>query len=471
MIEGAVGFLLPVVATWLVMVALRLHSDIRSHAVIAAVAACVGIGVSSLTTTWLLSMGMAIGRAFVAVDALLWTSIGAFAWWYHRRSAADRGGQSLVSHTTPRALTTADWLVRGLFGAIALVAIVSVLAAYMAAPHGEWDAWAVWNQKARFLYRGDTAWRALFAIDWSNPGHPLLVPATVARLWAYAGAESTMVPAMVGTTFGCAIVLAVVGALDPRTTRAWIAGSVLLAAGTFVQQAASQQADVPFAFFFVSTLIVLRDGTISSRMGRDGTGSLLLAGTLAGLAAWTKNEGLLIVVVTASFVAWMALRDARPRQALWWMIGAVPAMMTLVWFKLLVAPGVPGYLAGSSAGLLLERLFDADRHAFVGALLWQYASAWGGPLASGVALMGLVATTLVAATRAGRSRRAILAVIGVMVAAYYVVCLMTSMEVEWLVMTTFDRLMVQIWPALVFAAFLTQDGSAPAGAVEAGLRG
>ena len=470
MIGAAVGFLLPVVAVWLVIVALRLHSDIRSHAVIAAVAVCAGLGVSSLTTTWLLSLGMVIGRAFVGMDALLWTSIGAFACWYYRRGAAGSAGQPIVLSTAPRGLTTADWLVRGLFGVVALAAIISALAAYVAAPHGEWDAWAVWNQKARFLYRGDTGWRTLLAIDWSNPGHPLLVPATVARLWAYGGGESTIVPAMVATVFGCAIVSAVIGALDPRSARAWIAGSVLLAAGTFVQQVASQQADVPFAFFFVSTLIVLREGIISSRMGRDGTRSLMLAGTLAGLAAWTKNEGLVVVGVTASFVAWMALRDARPRRAVWWMIGAAPAMLTLTWFKLLVASAVPAYLAEGSGGLLLERFFEADRHATVGALLWQYASAWGGPLADGVALLGLVATALIAATRPGRSRRAILVVIAVMFASYYVVYLLTSMEVEWLVMTTFDRLMVQIWPALVLAAFLTPHGSAPAGAAEAGSR-
>ena len=472
MIGAAVGFLLPVVAVWLAIVALRLRTDIRSHTVIAAVAVCCGLGVSSLTTTWLLSLGMVIGRAFVAVDALLWTSIGAFAWWYDRRGSPGGRGRSVVMSTVPpRGLTTTDWLVRGVFGIVAVAAVVSALSAFMAAPHGEWDAWAVWNQKARFLYRGDSGWRALLAIDWSNPGHPLLVPMTVARLWAYAGAESTIVPATVAMVFGGAIVSAVIGALDARSARAWVAGSVLLAAGTFVQQVASQQADVPFAFFLVATLIVLRDVAMSKREGHEGSRSLLLAGVLAGLAAWTKNEGLVVVVLTASFVAWMALRDAQPRRAGWWMVGAAPAMMTLVWFKLLVAPVAPGYLAeGSTGGLLLERFFGADRHAIVGALLWQYARAWGGPLANGVALLGLAAATLVAVTRARRSGRAMLGAVGVLVASYYVVYIQTSMEVEWLVMTTFDRLMVQIWPTLVLAAFLTQRESAPAGAAEARAR-
>ena len=470
MMGAVVGLLLPVVAVWLAIIALRLHSSIRSRAVFAAVAVCVGLGLSSLTTTWFLALGMVIGRAFVVVDTLLWTFLGVFAWWHlRRRPAAPDGPVVAIAAESPHRPTTTDWLVRGLFAVIAATAIVSAVVTYMNAPHGQWDAWAVWNQKARFLYRGDAGWLALLANDWSNPGHPLLVPTIVARLWAYAGAELTIVPAMVGMVFGTAIVAAVVGALDASRPRAWIAGSVLLAAGTFVQQVASQQADVPFAFFLVSTLVVLRGVTIAGgRREGETAGSLLLAGMLAGLAAWTKNEGALVVVATGSLVVWLALRQIRPRLAVWWVVGAVPAVVTVAWFKLLVAPVAPGYLAEAPTfALLLERFLGPERHAVVDPLLWQYARAWGGPLAGGVVLLGLGAAALFAVMRSGRSARVILGVVGVMFAGYYGIYLLTSMEIAWFVMTTFDRLLVQIWPALVLAAFLTDDEPTGASATAA----
>ena len=470
MIGAVVGFLLPVVAVWFAIVALRLHVGIRSRAVVTAVAVCVGLGLSSLTTTWLLALGMVIGRSFVVVDSILWTCIGAVSWWHLRRrpvGAEGKGGATVV--LSPRRLTPVDWLVRGLFGIVAVMAVVSVVAVYTTAPHGEWDAWAVWNQKARFLYRGGTGWPALLANDWSNPGHPLLVPTIVARLWAYAGAELTIVPVTVAVAFGTAIVTAVIGALDADRARAWIAGSVLLAAGTFVQQVASQQADVPFAFFLVSALVVLREATMAiRRKDGDAFGPLVLAGTLAGLAAWTKNEGLLVVAATAALVAWLALLDARPHRAGWWVVGAAPALVTLAWFKMVVAPVAPGYLAEApTIALLLERFLGPERRAVVDPLLWQYVRAWGGPLAGGVVPLGLAAATLVAVTRMGRSARAILGVIGIMFAGYYGIYLLTSMEIEWLVMTTFDRLLVQVWPALVLAAFLTDDDPASADAAVA----
>ena len=49
-------------------------------------------------------------------------------------------------------------------------------------------------------------------------------------------------------------------------------------------------------------------------------------------------------------------------------------------------------------------------------------------------------------------------VVGVMLVGYYAIYLLTHLDVEFLVSTTFDRLMVQIWPSLVLAAFFTDAG-------------
>ena len=51
----------------------------------------------------------------------------------------------------------------------------------------------------------------------------------------------------------------------------------------------------------------------------------------------------------------------------------------------------------------------------------------------------------------------ILAAVGFMLGGYYAIYLLTQLDVVWLVSTTFDRLMVQIWPLLVLAAFLADD--------------
>src|SRR5690606_13811250 len=136
------------------------------------------------------------------------------------------------------------WLKAG-FGAVAVLSIAAAGASYQAAPHGDWDAWAIWNQKARFLFRAGTDWTDALTIGWAQPGHPLLVPASVARLWAYTGHEPTLAPALLGMLFGGGTVAVVVAALGPQHPRAWVAGAVVLAPGVFVQEWTAQQADIP----------------------------------------------------------------------------------------------------------------------------------------------------------------------------------------------------------------------------------
>ena len=145
----------------------------------------------------------------------------------------------------------------------------------------------------------------------------------------------------------------------------------------------------------------------------------------------------------------------------WWVVGAAPVLLTLVWFKLFVAPVPPPYLSEAPTfATLVERFFGPERRAIVDALMWQRVSGWGGPLATGVVPLGLVAVIVVAVRRTGRSARTILAAVSLMLVGYYGIYLLTQLDVEWLVSTTFDRLMVQIWPSLVLAAFLTDDGPA-----------
>ena len=52
----------------------------------------------------------------------------------------------------------------------------------------------------------------------------------------------------------------------------------------------------------------------------------------------------------------------------------------------------------------------------------------------------------------GRSGRGVLAVVAVMLIGYYGAYLVTSMELTQLVDTTYERLVMQVWPALVLAA-------------------
>src|SRR5688572_29095539 len=79
---------------------------------------------------------------------------------------------------------------------IAGTAIVLLAIYCLNQPHGEWDAWAIWNLHARFLFRGGEHWRDMFTgeLFWSHTDYPFLLPAVLAGGWTLAGEETTTVP-------------------------------------------------------------------------------------------------------------------------------------------------------------------------------------------------------------------------------------------------------------------------------------
>ena len=455
MTAAVFGLLLPAVALWLSLRAWGLRRPGESYVITAFLSLLGGLGLSSATTVWLVTHGLVIGPRFVIVDALFWIAVAAFAWWRIRRQSGQHRSLETPPSKAWRLLTLEDWLVRIIFWAIAALALAAVIAQYRAAPHGDWDAWAVWNDKARFLFRGGPQWIGMLDIIWANPGHPMLVSLSVARLWAYAGAESTFIPALISLLFGAGIVAVMMSALDPRRKRAWIAGAVVLAPALFVLQSWSQQADIPLAFFIVSTLILLRHERLKAGLDTErARASLLLAGVTASLAAWTKNEGVTLFFIAASIVAIVAVRERRFRPIVWWAIGAAPVFLTVLWYKLVVAPVRAQYFSeNASVGTIIATLLDPNRQALVASVIWQRAVEWGAPATKGVVPLTMAAAVVASATHDAKSARAALAVVVLMLASYYIVFMLTSLDPAILITGSFDRLMTQLWPSLVLAAF------------------
>jgi hypothetical protein len=456
----AIALLIPTCAIGVFLYRSMSVTTVRTAVAAVACAFCLGIGFSSVVSAALIAMGVApTNGAFALIDMALWVIVAALGWW------AARSPVPKALSREPKAQSREPWLLPAAFGVIALIALTSTIAASIAAPHGEWDAWAIWNQHARFLYRGgDGSWRDFSSIAWSQPDYPLLLPASVARVWAYAGNDSTLGPISIAIGFGIACVALVVTTLGSR--RGWIAGALILGATTFVAQVPSQCADVPLACFIVATLAVtfgdvLRIADPGSRI--PGPGSRLpdpaprlasvIAGATSAMAAWTKNEGVVFVLLMLIVAAIAAARRRDGRPLLWSIVGAAPILLALAWFKLALAPA-SGLVEGQSVSVVLSRLLDFDRHATVLELVVQHATRWSAPIAMAIfPVVVLVAAWM--AVRAGGAVRVMASVLGLMLLSYYVVYVTTPFDITWHVTTSVDRLMVQLWPALVLTVFLS----------------
>jgi hypothetical protein len=298
-------------------------------------------------------------------------------------------------------------------------------------------------------------------------------------VWAYAGHESTLGPILIAIGVGIACVTLVVTTLGGRW--GWIAGALMLGATTFLAQVPSQCADVPLACFIVATLAVafgdvLRtphpesqilnpESRVSNPEPRipnpESRIPALIAGATSAMAAWTKNEGVVFVLLMFLVAVVVAVRRRDGRQLLWSMAGAAPMLIAVVWFKLALAPS-SGLVEGQSLSVVLTRILDPARHAIVLGLMVQHAMRWSAPIAfAAFPIVSLVAAWM--AVRVGGAVRVMAMVLGLMLVSYYVVYVTTPFDITWHVSTSADRLLVQLWPGLVLAVFLglQSSGSGP----------
>src|SRR5437879_7178750 len=116
--------------------------------------------------------------------------------------------------------------------------------------------------------------------------------------------------------------------------QALIAWAFLLGTATFLLQGVAQYADIPLAFYMAASLALFCF---------DDLKCTILAGAMAGFAAWTKNEGLLFIVVLVAARAiarWRVAQVSGPvfREVGQLAMGAAPALLVLALFKFRYAP-------------------------------------------------------------------------------------------------------------------------------------
>jgi len=127
-------------------------------------------------------------------------------------------------------------------------------------PHGGWDAWAIWNLHSKFISAGPQGWQNLFSshIPWTHPDYPLLIPGIISKNWGLIGSNTQIVPITIAFifTFGTVGLLVTIIRFFKGRFISYLGGTALLGTATFVQLGANQFADIPLAFFILSTFVV-----------------------------------------------------------------------------------------------------------------------------------------------------------------------------------------------------------------------
>ena len=375
-------------------------------------------------------------------------------------AALARAGRSTFPRAKDRPSRQAgsQWFLYGTMWATGFCALVVFLAESAVRPHGEWDAWMTWNMHARAIFRGADRWREVLTglADWSHPDYPLLVPATIARVWTYTGRETQLGPIVVGLVFTFATAGLLYGSVSVVCSRSQglLAAALLLSTKFFVLHGTSQYADIPLGFYFLATLALL---ALAERSLTGRARLLALAGLMAAMAGWTKNEGLLFGVVVLGSLAVQGVRVQGWRSAAqgcgWFLTGGIPVLSCLLWFKVRLASS-NDLLSGQGAETV-SRFGEPGRYVEVvtgfGRALLEIGAGGVLPL---LLILYLLVAGLTAVKPARRGAGTVAAVVCLMVLGYALILIAAPAPLLETNIRSINRLLLQLVPSALLGYFL-----------------
>jgi hypothetical protein len=319
-------------------------------------------------------------------------------------------------------------------------AILFCLRLYMN-PHGNEDAWFIWNLDARFIYLAKD-WRILYAPGgpgW-HPDYPLLVSLNVVSGWVVLGQDSPRIQMAVTTLFTLVLPGILFSGLSllKDTKQAALATIVLLASPLIINDGISQQADIPVAGFILASLVL-----VALYFKTRESNLLLLAGLTTSLTAWAKNEGFLFIFVSTALLIVFLATQGQIRVIKKYAIGVAIPLAVILLFKLTL-PVANDLFAKND----LAQLLDWNRYTYILLNIFQVTASLGGWASVSLPAILFIYAML---TWFDCPDLLILKFIGLallaQLAGYFVIYLLTPHDLTWHVETSLGRLFLQLFPA------------------------
>lgn len=396
----------------------------------AAIALAFGMGATAAVFFALLWAGLTPGAAAWTADGAVLASGGAL-WAFRRRR------EMAAEPALPAAGLPYGWLAAIAAAVCGVAFLAGAWLMLKASPQGDWDAWAIWNVRAKFLAQ-EGLWRNAVSAELTatHPEYPLLWSAAVARAWSESGQMAHAAPQAGAFAAAMTLVLLFAFGLAARAGREWAAlgTATLLMAVSLWRSTPGQYADVPLAMLVLGAVIA---AAAAQQAGWSAAG-LALSGALASFAAFTKNEGLAFCIFLAA-----ALAAAARLRVLWYLAGAAPVLVLTGLFHWLLAP--PKAMLSGASFQQLGRLWTVLKGMAVE--LWALGDFPAHPL--------LFVLLLFFAFRPKWPWQPLWPAITalLLVAADVAVMWGSTSDASWQVSTAGDRLLLHVTPVLLLCAF------------------
>lgn len=415
--------------------------------------AFLGLGIGAGISSFLFTANLFLIDTTPLHLTFLWVEIigllGLIAGWVFLR----KSGASALSPAVHRApfpgLLLGVWIIGLAFS------VVFFFQASAQRPIGDWDGWTLWNLHAKFLAFGGSDWKNIFT-EPLHPDYPLLTSGLIARLWVVLGNDHSLAPIFTAAlyTFGTlGLLMAVL-----KEFRGWktslSAGLILACSTGFIQLGADQYADVPLSFYFLALLALILCHDL--RFPQNNL-LLLLAGLCAGFCLWTKNEGWLMLLALVSVRLLTQIRFQKLRQSLpewgFFLAGLAPLLLITLYYRHL-APTNDLITAPLKS---LAQITDPSRYVIVWKALNTKLLELGEWKSANVILLLALLGFGMGYNVSARERQPV-AFLGltllVLLMGYFFTYILTPRDLVWHLETSLNRLLMQIYPAILLLFFL-----------------
>jgi len=320
-------------------------------------------------------------------------------------------------------------------------------------PHGDYDAHAIWNLRARSIYRSGDTWENAFSPLINRNFHmdyPLLIPLSVVGGWHTLGSEVLRVPAVVSMLFllGTAGIVFSVIAYLRSSSQAAIAVIVLLATPGLLLFSTFQTADIPLTYFLLASTSLL----ILAR-NENNRGLLFLSGMMASLAAWTKNEGLpFILIITICTIFAFGLRQARAHLR-FLLAGMALPLLTIALFKILISANNDLFTNNGSSEII-SKLFDPARYIQIATHLLSeliHLGDWPFPI---IVILFVYGSIMGRKNFNSLTEKFSLIIPLAQFVIYMLIYIITPNDLAWHMNYSMSRLLIHIFPLALLSFFL-----------------
>jgi hypothetical protein len=336
---------------------------------------------------------------------------------------------------------------------IGVVAIYFLLMYARFAPHGDYDAQAIWNLRARFIYRSGDAWKNAFSPLINRNFHmdyPLLIPLSVVGGWNTLGGEVLRIPTVLSAIFFfsmAAVVFSVIAYL--RTiSQAALAVMILLATPGLLLFTTFQTADIPLTYFFLASAVLF---VLAGKENHRGL--LFLSGMMAGFSAWTKNEGipfvmLMILCTTVIF----GIRQA-DRFLFSLLAGMAFPLLTIALFKIVVSANNDLFM-NNALSEIVSKILDPTRYTQILTHLISELLKLGNWPISILVVLFVYGGIMGVKSPGNRTEKFIWILPLSQFIVYLLIYVITPHDLEWHLNYSMSRLLIHLFPMALCCFFL-----------------